>query len=185
MFFHNGNLLYSWRKFCCWSINTSLKLPSLLKPGFHGFHIIVRIVPVVLKTIYIEIYGNTENVLYCLNILRKDNLNLLKNKTLLSWQLWKKHCQVTARTQCAPFLKISRISSIPPAKYPVSLQFFNLNIPYPDGFSAFWLRLVSRPGATVKYHCTFFRAVWGRHRTVSAVCLFPRDAITRVCSARV
>ena len=41
----------------------------------------------------------------------------------------------------------------PPAKNPVSLHFFNLNIPYPDRFSAFWLRLVSQPRATLKYHC--------------------------------
>ena len=40
-----------------------------------------------------------------------------------------------------------------PAKNPVSLHFFYLNIPYPDRLSAFWLRLVSRETATVKYHC--------------------------------
>ena len=81
----------------------------------------------------------------------------------------------------------------PTAKKPVSPQFFYLNIPYPDRFSAFWLRLVSRETATVKYHCTTygpcFNAIRGRHRTVSAVCLFSRGAISRVlivfCSARV
>ena len=42
-------------------------------------------------------------------------------------------------------------------------------------FRPFWLTLVSRPRATVKYPCTthgtFVSAVRGKHRTVSVVCL--------------
>ena len=112
-----------------------------------------------------------------------------KNKTQLSWQLWKKavssYC-TTTRTQYVPTLKNN---PYPPPPTPVQKSriptfFPSLNIPYPDRFSAFWLRLVSRPRATVKYHCTkysrFFCEVRGRHRTVSAVCLFFREAITSV-----
>lgn len=83
-----------------------------------------------------------------------------------------KHCQVTALPRIRNaflFLKISRISSIPPTPhipYP-QFFFFYLSIPYLDRFSTFWLRLDFLPRATVKYHCTtFFRAVWGKHRTV-------------------
>ena len=51
----------------------------------------------------------------------------------------------------------------PQPKIPYPHNFLYLNIPYPDRFSAFWLRLVSRRRATVKYHCTtydtFFSAV--------------------------
>ena len=104
----------------------------------------------------------------------------------------KKHRQVTALPHVRNaflLLKISPISFIPPPpspqpKIPYPYNFFYLNIPYPDRFSAFWKRLVSQETATVKYHCTtygtFFSAIRCRHRTVSAVSLFSREAITTV-----
>ena len=124
--------------------------------------------------------------------LRKDNLNLLKKQNAAQLPVMEKSIvkllHYHTYSMRSYFKKISRISLIPPPgqKPRIPTFFFYPNIPYPDRFSAFWLRLVSRETSTVKYHCTtygtFFSAIRGRHSycTVSTVCLFSREAITRV-----
>ena len=122
-----------------------------------------------------------------------------------TWISWKKQngAQLTVmekntvkllhyHTQCVLTLKISRISSIPPpsppppleTKNPVSPQFFLPN--YPVSWSL--LGLLAKISFSAKGHGQvllynvryFFSAVRGRHRTVSAVCLFSQETMTRV-----
>ena len=122
-------------------------------------------------------------------------MNLLKKTKRSSVDSYeKKHCQVqyctTTRTQRVPTLKnipyLLNLSLPPPRppssqKSPIPTIFFNLNIPYSDRFLAFWLRLVSRPRATVKYHCTTYgtcvSTIRGRHKTVSAVCSLEKRSV--------
>ena len=62
--------------------------------------------------------------------------------------------------------------------------FFYSNILYLECFSAFWLRLVFWPRATVKYHCTtvLFSGPYEEGTEQFQLCLFSRVAIITVFS---
>ena len=121
-------------------------------------------------------------------VLRKGNLNLLKKQNAAQLTVTEKNTvkllHYHTYAMRAYFKKYPVSPQFPPPpsqKSRIPTIFFNLNIPYPNRFSAFWLRLVSRRRATVKYHCTtygtFFSAIRGRHRTASDVCSLEKRSL--------